>query len=134
MVVAVTEVVDIVSSDRVLAVLQFACIGSLHVPSEVGFERGCAGVEQGHHIGVICPRIPEGKLQLVRFEWLKRQASGRAFSLQVEKLDVGDAAREHTLDDVCAVKAVHTVCPHNSFLLFEHLARLRVDWLVQSLQ
>lgn len=62
MIVAVAEVVDVVSRDGVQSVLELPCVSALHVACEVGLECGGARVQNRHHISVVSPCVAEGHL------------------------------------------------------------------------
>lgn len=63
MVVPITEVIDVVSGDRIFTVVQGTEVRALASPSEVGLQGGCASVENRDGIGVVGPRVSESSLK-----------------------------------------------------------------------
>ena len=128
MVEAVAEVVDVVSLDGVLAVVDSALPGAFARASEVSLESGRARVQYTDAVRVVRPRLPERLLER-RVELLERVSLRLACDVHLPKLLVRDVAREHTLDHVGSVQAVHAVGPHVAHLPVCHLGRSLVHFL-----
>ena len=129
MVEAVTEVVDVVSNDRVLSIVKSTLVGTLARTSEISLKSRCASVQDAKSISIISPCISEGLLQLFRLELLEWLALRLAAGTELVELLVSDLPREDTLDDVSSVEAVHAVCPHDTSLSAQDPASCRINVL-----
>lgn len=127
-IVAITEIIDVISLNGVLAIIHSSLPCSLTCPCEVSFQCRCACVQYTDAIRIISPRLAESL-----FEWgieLFERISLRLSSyVHLPELFVSDISTEYTLHHIGTVKAVHAVCAHNPNLAIRHLAGAIVDLL-----
>ena len=119
----IAEIILDVSCDRVAQILHRTRSCALACAREIRLQGPSAAVRFTHHIGVIGPDIPEecreGRVIICVLAGPK--------DTEVGELAREHPAREHGLDHVCAVEAVHAICAHDGRLRRARLeAALRV--------
>lgn len=115
MIVAITEVVDIVPLNSIYTVVDRAFRGSLSRSCEISLESGGSSVKDGDLVGVVSPAFSESLLKLGS-KLFKGITFGLFLQAELKKLFVGNYSRDYGLDDVGSVKAVHAVRPHDARL------------------
>jgi len=115
-VVSVTEIVDVVSLNRVDSVVKRSSHRALAIPSEVCLLSRCTRVQNADGVSIICPRFSEGFLKL-RVELLEGISSGLLRKFHLPELFVSNVSAYHRLHYVSSVKAIHAVNSDVSCLL-----------------
>ena len=133
MVVAVTEVIDVVARYCIQAIIKSTLPCPLHCPCKVCFQGRCAGVKHRHHVRVVCPDISKVLLHRLVSEWFKWQPSRLRAEVHGVELNVRNSPAENALNNICSVKAIHAIGSHHSLLLFENTAIVDVIGLCQAM-
>lgn len=115
MIVAITEVVDIVPLDGIYTVIDRSFRCSLSRSCEISLESGGSSVKDRDLVGVVSPAFSESLFKLGP-KFFKGITFGLFLQAELKKLFVGNYSRDDGLDDVGSVKAVHAVRPHDARL------------------
>ena len=120
MVVAVAEVVNVVSLDGIDAIIYGALECPLARPGEICLKSRCSCVEDTDSIGIVCPCLTECFFEVFR-EFLKRLTKRLTCNTHSIELLMSYVPTEHRLHDISTVKAVHAVNSYISDLLIGDL-------------
>ena len=118
MVVAVREVVDKVASDRIITIVACTFVCSLSSACEICLKGWCSCIKNAQQISIISPEVSECFLDPFVFKLFERLACLREW-VQSQRVQLLQRylATNYTLDYICSVQAVHTVCAEHAFLL-----------------
>ena len=126
MIIAIAEVVDIVSLDWIDTIIHGTSHCPLSISCEVSFLSRSAGVEDTNGICIICPSFSEGLLK-----WSCKFLKGITFRLRLDahlpQLLVPNVSAEHWLNYVSSIKAIHAVDSNVTDLLLVNWAWSIVD-------
>ena len=123
MVVPVCEVIDVVASHCVDAVVHCSLVGPLPCASEVSLQGWGPGVQVTHYVCVVGPSFSENGLESLR-ELLERRnvpVRWQINKVHFVQLIKGYVSTEHTLDHISPIETVHAVGSERALLCLYYL-------------
>jgi len=127
-VISVAEIVDVVSLNSILAIINSSLPRSFSSSSEISFQCRCPCVQNTNAISVISPSLTECLLKrsIKLLKWITSRLSS---DVHLPYLLVSDVPTDDRLNDVSSVKAVHAIGTNVSLLAINDLTCAICDFL-----
>lgn len=128
MIVAITEIIDVISLNSIFSIIQGTLPGSLACPCKICFQCWCSCVQYTNSVSIIGPCLSESLFKET-LKLFKRVSFGLASNVHFPKLFVRNVPAEDTLYNIGSVQAIHAVSAHITYLTIYHLTGTIVDFL-----